>query len=347
MKLPDPQKADLFSANLKAHVDFVLHRFRSDPGLDYLRGDNPFKSLEMAQLYLARTLDAVFQYGEAALHFRILPWVYRSYTRHRFHRDYFSRTLSLWIESFERLDPDNREAIGFLKALLDLDGEMRQEADRVPPSYLGEHPRLQGLLMSLIAGDGESYGPLLDGLYRGEIDDFARNGIQPLMYEVGRYWEMDMISVADEHRITAVIANEISSRRRVTDGLPRRTVLISPAPNEFHELGALIVSEEFRRRGWKVIYLNAGTPEEEVLRTIGTERPAVAALSTALILHGVALKRLVGAIKKRYRGLPIILGGKFIVDNPEVPVLLGCHTGGPNPSDAVALAERLADERVD
>jgi methanogenic corrinoid protein MtbC1 len=347
MKLPNLGDAVLFDRDLKSHVDHVIDSFRSLKNDTPLWGNNTFESLEKSQLFLGKTLNTVFIFQNYQLHVRILPWVYRNYQNHGFHSDFFSHAINFWIDSIVFHYGKQNTIIPYLESLLLLDDEMREKAREVPKSFINNDKEynLQILFLSLINHDREKSLKLLESFHGKKELSFASDIILPLMYEVGRYWEMDKISVADEHQISALISNFIASKHGVKTGTVEKTILITPAPNEFHEIGALLLSEEFRNQGWKVEYLKAGTSKEEIYQKIADTNPRIIAISIALILHARFLKELVTNLKKEYGEIPIILGGKFINDNREILQELGCEGGILDPADTVELAERIVHEK--
>ncbi|WP_088102243.1 MerR family transcriptional regulator [Halalkalibacter urbisdiaboli] len=96
-----------------------------------------------------------------------------------------------------------------------------------------------------------------------------------LLVKVGQMWETEKISTAHEHFVTSFLRTKIGMvfQSLPIDGyLPK--VLAVCGPNETHELGLLIYTLFLRRKGFEVIYLGAGIPNEDVelvLREIGAK----------------------------------------------------------------------------
>lgn len=87
----------------------------------------------------------------------------------------------------------------------------------------------------------------------------------PLLIKVGDLWESNKITIAHEHFVTSFIRTKISSifHSFPIDGLLPRVVAVC-GPRENHELGLLIFSLFLRRKGFEVIYLGAGIPENDL-----------------------------------------------------------------------------------
>ena len=80
--------------------------------------------------------------------------------------------------------------------------------------------------------------------------------IKPMLYEIGKMWEQEDITVAEEHLMSArlekflidLIANE--SRRK------NKTIILSPVENEYHTIVLLAIELLLMERGYNVINLS-------------------------------------------------------------------------------------------
>ncbi len=341
--MPNEEETLLFKQNLDRLVEAAVARFRENPDLASLKGDNPWLILEKAQLYFGLTLWAAYRFKDPAIHRKLLPWVYRSYWRHGFAPDYFAATLQIWIDISSRLLPLSEIYTALMHDLLDLDAEMRAQSREVPDSYITPGPE-QELFLALIEQDEAKIGGLL-----GQLADelglaLYSRVLQPIMYEVGRYWEMDKISVDQEHEISARISSFLAAKEVPIPEKPGHSILITPAPNEFHELGALMLANYFRAAGWQVHYLNAGTSRTELSAALVRHRPAVLAISVALVLHAPYLPDYISSARETAPGIKIIVGGRFINQHPELVPQLGVDGYAETCEKALALAEKLVGE---
>ncbi len=87
-------------------------------------------------------------------------------------------------------------------------------------------------------------------------------------------------TIAQEHFASAFmrgrLANLLHSSPFNAAGL---LVLVGCAPEELHEIGALILALYLRRAGYRVIYLGQNVPLDSLIGVISTLRPAVVCLS--------------------------------------------------------------------
>ena len=89
--------------------------------------------------------------------------------------------------------------------------------------------------------------------------------IVPLVYKIGDLWHDGEIRVANEHLATSVIHSflyNLLDSYSVSSSAP---LIVSATPRgQEHDLGALIVGVVAASSGWRVIYLGANLPSEEI-----------------------------------------------------------------------------------
>lgn len=104
--------------------------------------------------------------------------------------------------------------------------------------------------------------------------------ICPLIHDVGQAWQDGSLRPGHEHIATAAIREALlapvpGSQLAVT---APELVIATPA-GEQHELGALLVAASARDLGWRVTYLGANLPMEEIAACAGDRRARAVALS--------------------------------------------------------------------
>lgn len=89
--------------------------------------------------------------------------------------------------------------------------------------------------------------------------------IIPLVYKIGDLWHEGEIRVANEHLATSVIHSflyNLLDSYSVSSSAP---LIVTATPRgQEHDLGALIVGVVAASSGWRVIYLGANLPAEEI-----------------------------------------------------------------------------------
>lgn len=185
---------------------------------------------------------------------------------------------------------------------------------------LGNRPELDELtrsyLAAQLAGDRREAVRLLmeEGIGRGNsVIDLHLRVIQEAQREIGRLWEENSISVAQEHQATAVSQLALShlyqqSIRRPPVG---KSVLVACVEGELHDVGARICADVLDLHGFEVRFLGANVPTDCLLSFVEHTHPSLVALSVTLPEHLPAAHAAVEALRARSR-VPIAVGGRAL-----------------------------------
>jgi methylmalonyl-CoA mutase cobalamin-binding domain/chain len=104
--------------------------------------------------------------------------------------------------------------------------------------------------------------------------------ITPLIHHIGEGWGSGTLRVAQEHMASAVLLpflSRLHTRTAVSSEGP--TVVVATPIRQRHELGALMAAVAATSEGWKVIYLGANLPAEEIAYVAASNNVRVVALS--------------------------------------------------------------------
>ena len=117
--------------------------------------------------------------------------------------------------------------------------------------------------------------------------------IAPSLAEIGEAWRNGRINVATEHLASAFV------RQRLTMWLvtgppahPIRPIVLACAPNEWHEIGLLMLGVLLRRRRWPVAYLGQSVPLPDLAKFVRDIRPPIVVLVAMTDEAGQALLHL-------------------------------------------------------
>jgi len=169
-------------------------------------------------------------------------------------------------------------------------------------------------LSALISGKRRSCHEIVDQIKNKmtSITYLYSQLFQESLYEVGRLWEFNQISVAVEHAATAItesLMNNVYADIEQADNKSLRVISTS-APNEYHQIGAKMVADLFEMNGWDTWYLGANTPTLELIHLAEDIKPHVIAVSLSVYFHLSDLTEMIQTIQKKITGSTIIIGGQ-------------------------------------
>jgi methanogenic corrinoid protein MtbC1 len=105
--------------------------------------------------------------------------------------------------------------------------------------------------------------------------------VTPVLATVGHRWVEGDYTIAHEHMTSAVVRQVIGRMLRGTTADAARPLALVAAPaGEHHELGAMMVAAIAGLQGWRVLYLGADMPMEDLGQAVSKHQPRVVALST-------------------------------------------------------------------
>ncbi|MBN2344650.1 MAG: cobalamin-dependent protein [Deltaproteobacteria bacterium] len=170
-------------------------------------------------------------------------------------------------------------------------------------------------LAALIRGDSSRCLAIVKELIDTQIDirDLYTQLFQSSLYEVGRLWEQNKISVAREHLATAITdrAMHLAYPRLFAEPPNgRKRAVVSCAANEMHQIGGKMVADILELNHWDTHFLGANTPTDQLLTHIEEESASLVALSLSVYFNMPSLIQLITLVRETYPGIKIIVGGQ-------------------------------------
>lgn len=332
-------------AELIRHVD---GRLAAIPDIAALIGNNPLQVMYDNHRHHAHFMVTVFSIGNYELLARTIPWVYRAYGNHHFRSAYFKLELNGWLEAIDRhCRGMMTEVVAIYRWMLDRHEAFVAiaQADVELQLPISEKwlPLKNGFLAALLDGDHYECLRISSEVVASgkDIQDFYLQIIQPAMYEIGMLWERGSISVAQEHLASAIVGRVMATVSMVEGGRrePKGRAVITAAPNEFHEIGAWMVSDLLEQQGWQVKYLGANTPAADLLDLLRTFKPEALLLSVTIPFNIIKAKEVIGAIRaeQELRVLRIAVGGQAFSAAENLWRDTGADGYAVNAIDAVEL----------
>ena len=174
-----------------------------------------------------------------------------------------------------------------------------------------------------------------------DVVDLYVDLFQAAQYEVGRLWQENKITVAEEHMATAITQYVLAQvyGQLEANGQDRGRLVITGIEGELHQVGANMVADVFEARGWNVRFLGTNMPHPGVLEAVEEHRAEVVGISATMLLSIPKAVRLVEALRERFQAdCPrIILGGRAFAYAPELARELGAEGPATDLRSALAL----------
>lgn len=322
-----------------------------------LTGANPFEVMCANHTHHAAFLSNVLSMGLHRLLAQTLPWVYHSYRSRGFSYDYFPVELEAWIAAVEACLPpaDAGPIVALYRWMLTHHDAVRTLAElpsppAPPPSPEAEtwRPVRERFLSALVAGDSAEALQIARALtLPGDLEPFFLSVLQPVLYAIGDRWESGQLSVAQEHlasTITGRVIAGLAMAQRPARPWRGRAV-VSAAANEFHELGAWILSDLLEQDGWDVAYLGANTPTSDLITLVRMRRPALVALSVTMPFNLDHARGLIEAIKGQAGAgrVRFMVGGRALNQQPGLWRTLGADAWARDAREAVLEARAFGE----
>ena len=107
------------------------------------------------------------------------------------------------------------------------------------------------------------------------VEDVCLQVLQPLLVDIGDRWHAGELSVAEEHYATSFVRARLFGLLQAYQPPHTRGPLVftACAPDEWHEVGILIVSVFLARRGVSVRYLGPNLPLEGLAAIVAPPSP--------------------------------------------------------------------------
>jgi methanogenic corrinoid protein MtbC1 len=212
-------------------------------------------------------------------------------------------------DAFTRADDCLRAGLAVLGASVDEPQRPAATAapavERLADAYLQALLRGERHAASRLVLEAADAGLPLKEIYLGVF--------QRSQHEIGRLWQLNRISVAQEHYATAATQLVMSQLypRIFTTARCNRTLVAACVAGDLHEIGVRMVSDLFEIEGWDTFYLGANVPHASVVSTLVERRADVLALSATLTPHVAEVRTLIRTVRATpdCRRVRILVGG--------------------------------------
>jgi MerR family transcriptional regulator, light-induced transcriptional regulator len=238
------------------------------------------------------------------------------------------------------VDPMLERAIAFFL--------LPEEADDLPTSGTQLTPLAKEYIAHLLQGNRNHALSLIMGRVQAgmPVKDVYLEVFQPVQYEIGRLWQTNKISVAQEHFCTGATQLVMSQLYPYlfTGEKKEMRMVTTCVSGELHEIGARMVTDFFEMDGWDTYYLGANMPVGGVIAFIRDVRPHLLAISATMTYHVKMVEEMIMQVRSA-EGVPaelkIMVGGYPFKVSDELWKRVGADGFALNASDALELARNL------
>lgn len=181
-----------------------------------------------------------------------------------------------------------------------------------------------------------------------KVEDIYIHVFESSQHEVGRLWQNNQITVAQEHFCTAATQMIMSQLYPYIFSSEKigRTLVAACVAGEMHEMGVRMVADIFEMHGWDTYYLGANTPTESILDTVIQLKADVIAISASIHYNVGAVVDLIEQIRKSAETskVKILVGGRPFILAPDLWKKVGADGCPSNAIESISLAEKLINE---
>jgi len=199
----------------------------------------------------------------------------------------------------------------------------------------GDEPGAWGVLEAALASDHSPSEVLLQL-------------VAPALESIGDRWHADELTVADEHRASAVAVRLISriGARFGRRGPKRGSVVITTPPAEQHSAPVAIAADLLRWAGFNVIELGADTPADALAQALaGVPDLLAVAMACTTQDSTTSARRVIAHLRTALPDTTVLLGGAAITDADQALRLGADGFTGRRGDHLVRAVEELAAAR--
>lgn len=132
--------------------------------------------------------------------------------------------------------------------------------------------------------------------------------IGPALRRIGDDWAAGRVTIAQEHRASAICERLIAGHASQPGGRPRGVAVVTTPPGERHGLPALMAAACLREDHWLVHHLADDIPAAEVTRLAGQVGAGLVVLSSATTSAARRARSAAGEITAALPGVTVLTG---------------------------------------
>ncbi len=167
------------------------------------------------------------------------------------------------------------------------------------------------------------------------LETVLRDGILPMLREQGERWRRGDITVVQEHFATNVVRGRLAGLARGWASGTGPVAVVACPNGEQHDLASMVFGIALHECGWRVIFLGANTPIDQLVGALD-RAPALVVIST---IDPKLIRANVAALGALSGWAPVALAGRGA--SAEVAAAVGAVYLGDDPvTEAFNVAHR-------
>ena len=211
-----------------------------------------------------------------------------------------------------------------------------------------DYESLQNDLLQALLGynEEEAEKVLAEAFALYPVELVGEKVIAPVLIEIGEQWHSGKINVAHEHFATAYLQQRLAAiLRTVPLSGGQSLIWVACAPEEEHEIGALLLTIYLRRAGYQVQYLGKDLPAADFIANVQLYQPALVMLSATMEESAKNLSQLAEGISNLKGQRPIIgYGGRIFQNRSDLRNPITGIYMGDNALEAIESTNELLGE---
>jgi methanogenic corrinoid protein MtbC1 len=191
----------------------------------------------------------------------------------------------------------------------------------------------------------EAAQTLLTAVQSGySILDIYAEILQACMIEVGRLWEENAISVAQEHTATAitqyllaVLYDQLKPAK-----IRRGSAIITGVEGELHQVGANMIADALEADGWDVRFLGTDLPPSGILKVLADFKAQILGISTTILANVPKVRALIADVRRQHGSkVRVVVGGQAFQSSSALAEELGADGTAPGVRETVLLFREI------
>lgn len=177
------------------------------------------------------------------------------------------------------------------------------------------------------------------------VKDIYLNVFQRSQYEVGRLWQTNKITVAQEHYCTAATQLVMSQLYPYIFATEKRgySLVATCVAGELHEIGIRMVADFFEIEGWDTFYYGANTPTSSVIQAIIERKADALGISATMTFHIPFVEDLIQKVRSNdaCKDVQILVGGYPFKIDRNLWKKVGADGSAESAEGAIETAEKI------